>query len=90
MHEVVERIEEAIRPSVSDLTFKTRADVAHTSHARAYDRVDRLAVDLRTAFEELWRAEAELKSMGIEVNVTLPFPIREAWFDWRAKKTLKP
>lgn len=85
----VERIEAAV-PSVSDITNRTRADVAHTAHARAYDRVERLSYECRTAFEELWKAEEDLKAMGIEVSVTLAFPLREAWFDWRAKKTLKP
>jgi len=72
------------------LQGKTRSDIAHEAHARAYDKVDRLALDLRMAFEELWKAEQDLKAMGIEVSVKLGFPIREAWFDWRAKKTLKP
>jgi hypothetical protein len=80
----------ATAPPIAMLDGKTRAGVAHSAHAKAYDRVERLAVECRTAFEELWKAEEDLKGMGIEVSVTLAFPLREAWFDWRAKKTLKP
>lgn len=87
---LAERIEEATAPSVSDLKQLTRASVAHTAHARAYDRVESLAIECRGSFEQLFKAEAELKKLGIEVNVTLPFPISEAWFDWRAKQVLKP
>jgi hypothetical protein len=88
MHEVVERIEEAT--SVAMLEGKTRAGIAHGAHAKAYDRVERLSIECRTAFEELWKAEQDLKALGIEVSVTLTFPLREAWFDWRAKKVLRP
>jgi len=86
---VVERIEQATAPSVADIQNLTRSDVAHQAHARAYDRMERLSIDCRSGFAELYRAEADLKKLGIEINVKLPFPLSEAWFDWRAKQVLK-
>jgi hypothetical protein len=49
-----------------------------------------LGEQLSSAFEELYASGQELRDEhGIEVNATLDFPLREAWFDWKAKRLLK-
>ena len=66
----------------------TRTSVAHTAHARAYERAVNLGIEIRAAFEELHRAKEQLRAMGVDISVSFQPPLDEAWMAWRAKKIL--
>lgn len=70
-------------------TTLTRAQVAHTAHSRAWERVDHLRVEMLAAFAELDRAGEGMKELGVEAHVTMDFPLNEAWMSWRSKKILE-
>lgn len=84
---VVEAVEQSV--GVGMLKDVSRIDVAHQAMARAVDRIDALQVECRSAFEQLARAIEQMKTVGVETNVKMSFPLSEAWADWRAKQILK-
>lgn len=87
----MEQAQEKVLPlrPLEALSSTTRIELAHKRHSKAVERVKDLESQLDLAFEELWGAGEDLAKQGIEINVTLQFPIKEAWFDWRAKRTLR-
>jgi hypothetical protein len=81
--------EPAAAPTLAVLSKTTRIELAHQRHGSAVDRVQTLGMQLKSAFEELHDAGEDLHQHGIEITVTLDFPLREAWFDWRAKTQVR-
>jgi hypothetical protein len=67
----------------------SRSELAHRRHGKSHDRVVELGQALTAAFEDYYGSMQELRDeFGIEVTPTFDFPLREAWFDWRAKRQL--
>lgn len=65
------------------LKDKSRASVAHEAHARAHDRCTELGIQLRSAFDELIRAQKDLEKLGIETSVAFDPPLSDTWNEYR-------
>jgi hypothetical protein len=46
-------------------------------------------MQMRSAFDAVWDAEAQLLAVGVTTNVAFPHPVDEAWAAWRAKRVLR-
>lgn len=68
---------------------KTRVGVAHATHAEIVSECWILGDQLTLQFGKLVKAEAELRKMGITTTVDMPFPLNEAWAEYRVKN-MKP
>ena len=76
-------------PTIEALLDVSRAEVAHRAHAEAFDRIEDLGRQLRAAFDDLTKAQEQLKGMGVDCNVKFASPLDEAWASYRAKLILR-
>ena len=69
--------------SAGIIAMKDRTHVAHDYHANCVERLKILNQQICSAFTELDKAQAQLREVGVEAQVSFDRPMDSAWAAWR-------
>lgn len=87
--ETEKRDDEArLAPLMNRLTTTSRTMLAHEAYGRAVERIEALAVEAASAFEELAVAEQAMGERGVDVRLNVPAPLTKAWDEYRSQRAV--